>query len=378
MSLGSRDSNRGLRTEQAKRMIVRYVQDLKLKAGDRVPSYQKLRSELSLGNATIARAVESLRSDGVLATRHRDGMYVVDPGAGGHYGRVVGLVALRAGHRGVGPFYSYLLQALQAEFQSHGCRSELFFRPPTTEDDVVLDFFPGLERSISVGLLDAVVLTASIDQRSWQQLEARNMYPCFVGSYTHAPRGVFVDVSDALRSMVGELISRGCRRVGLIGGSGVVRELLWPVFCEILKDVDGADPESLYFSDSGVEGARRIAARILAGNAVDRPDGMAILDDMMAMAFTSYLARESSDYAPRLAVMRNKQVALEYPCKDIAILECDIDELARKTARITLQYLIEGKCRTEQRWVSPRRIEPDVRSVPEQIPQPDQGALISV
>lgn len=378
MSLGSRDSNQGLRTEQAKRMIVRHVRDLNLQPGDRIPSYQKLRSELGLGDATITRAVKSLKSDGVLITRRRAGMYVVDSEAGGHYGRVVGLAALRAGDRGVGPFYSYLLQALQAEFQSHGCRSELFYQNPTVEDTVGLELLPGLERSISTGLLDAVVLTANIDHQSWQHLEEEGMYPCFVGAYTHSPRAVFLDVGGAMRSMVCELIMRGCRRPALIGGDGVVRELIWPAFCDMLKDVGGADPEWLYFTGSGVEGARQIAARILACDVADRPDGIAILDDMAALAFTSYLVRERSDYAPQFAVMAHRQIALEYPFKDIMMFECDIDELARNTAEITLQYLVGGKRRTEQRWVSPRRIDRDALSVPAGIPETERAALMSV
>jgi DNA-binding LacI/PurR family transcriptional regulator len=377
MSLGSRNSNQGLRTEQAKRMLVRYVWDLNLKTGDRVPSYQSLRSQLGLGDGTIARAVASLKEDGVLTTRNRTGTYVADPHAAGHYGRVVGLLALRPGGKEVGPFYSFLLHDLQSYFHSHGCRSEIFYRKPTTKDAVGLDYFHGLERSITNGLLDALVLTANVDQQSWQQLEKIKMHPCFVGALTHTPRGVFIDMVGAMRSMVLNLIDRGCRRPGLIGGSGDLHDLIWPQFCDILKDVGGADPNRLFFTiRNGIEGGRQSAAQILACNTPDRPDGIAILDDVTAMAFTSCLAREKSEYSPRFAVMTNKQIPLEYPFKDITFFEFDTSELVKRTGKLTMQYLIKGKSETEKILVSLRQIKGDALSVPTIIPEASQGASI--
>ena len=60
MSLGTIKSNQGLKTERAKRLLVRYIREKELRKGDPLLSQNELRTRLKLGAVTINRAVQAL------------------------------------------------------------------------------------------------------------------------------------------------------------------------------------------------------------------------------------------------------------------------------------------------------------------------------
>lgn len=336
-------------------MLVRYIWDLNLKEGDRLPPYKSLRTTLGLGDATINRAVRSLEQSGVLETVRTVGTYVVDPDADGHLGRIIGLAALRSGDVQLGPFYSCLLHYLQTHLREVGCQTRVFYQKPTMENTVNLDHFPGLERSVNHKEIDSVILTSNLDKSSWQKLEAATMYPCFVGAPTPSPRGVFIDLKDVTRAMVRDLIDRGCRRPALAIPPGSVHGLFLPVFREALKGVKDVDPEQLYFSGIAIQGGREIAEQIMAMDPSARPDGIAIVDDQIGIGLANHLVREMPGYSPRLACMVNKQVPVDFPFKDVNYFEIDINELAESAIGMTIQLLRRGETQSERIWVAPQR-----------------------
>ena len=261
MSLGTVKSNQGLKTERAKRLLVRHIRERGLGRGDPLLPQNELRKKLDLGAVTISRAVQALAQEGVLRTKHRVGTYVLDPNADGRCGRVVGLATLCNTDENVSAFFSYLLRFLQTAFHELGCQTVVFpMKQKSKEIDTVsLDYFPGLERSVFQGELDAVVLAANIDKKSWRRLENAKMCPCFVGVPTPSPRGVYVDLLQTARMMVQELIDSGCRRPAVAMPSGTLHGDFFPIFCELLKDLEGVSPERLYFTGNQIPGGHRIA-----------------------------------------------------------------------------------------------------------------------
>lgn len=348
MSLGSRQSNQGLRTEQAKRVLVRYIWDLNLQPGDKLPAYEALRRKLGLGSATINRAVCSLEQQGVLETKRRVGTFVVDPEADGHPGWVIGLAALRSGDGGVGPFYSCLLHYLQTSFHELGCKTEVFYQKSSDRDTVDLDCFPGLLRSVTHGKLDSLVLTANLDKTSWGILDKSGMNPYFVGAPTPASRGVFIDFESAINEMIGDLIHRGCRRPALVSPDGSVHGSFFPVFRESTKSLAGFDPEDFHFTGHSIDGGLRICDQICQIRPDERPDGIAIVDDQIAMGLMNKMVRVSNSYSPPFAVMVNKQVQMCFPYDDVEVFEIDIQKLADATVKNAMG-LLRGNQPTEDR-----------------------------
>ena len=232
-------------------------------------------------------------------------------------------------------------------------------KPKSEATDVVgLDHFPGLERSVLQGELDAVVLVAHIDEESWWMLENSRMCPCFVGAPTPSPRGVFVDLLQTARMMVQELIDRGCRRPAVAMPPGLLHGDFFPVFCELLRDLPGANPGRLYFTGGHISGGHRIAEAIAARVAEDRPDGIAVMDDYVGMGLTCELARARVEYFPLLACMVNKHVPVDFPFEDIVFFEVDVRELARAAVKLVAEWFKGGKIDREQTWMTAKRVNP--------------------
>jgi DNA-binding transcriptional regulator YhcF (GntR family) len=358
LSLGTIKSNQGLKTEQAKRLLVRHIREQGLRKGDPLLSQNELRTKLNLGAVTISRAVHALAKEGVLKTRPKVGTYVVDPDADGRCGRVIGLASLCTTEKDQSVFYSCLQRYLLTNFQELGCQTVVFQMKPKskTMDTVSLDYFPGLERSVFQGELDAVVLVANIDKKSWRRLENANMFPYFVGTPTPSPRGAYIDLLQSARVMVQELIDRGCRRPAVAMPSGTLHGDFFPIFCELLKDLEGTNPEQLYFSGAHIRGGHRIARTIIARDPQYRPDGIAIVGDYIGMGLTCELARERLEYFPRLACMVNKYVPLDFPFNDIVFFEVDVQELAHTAVKMVTGWFKSDKIEQEQTWITAKKI----------------------
>ncbi|MGE3619953.1 MAG: GntR family transcriptional regulator [Acidimicrobiia bacterium] len=61
--------------EQIRRMVAAGT----LRPGHRLPTIRQLATDLGLAKGTVARAYELLESDSIIATRGRQGSFVVDP-----------------------------------------------------------------------------------------------------------------------------------------------------------------------------------------------------------------------------------------------------------------------------------------------------------
>lgn len=379
MKRTSKNANLGLRTEQAKQFLVRYIWDLKLKPGDKLPPHEVIRNKFGLGNATITRALKSLKVDGVLSAKRRVGTYVVDSQADGHAGRVIGLTSVQPENGNIGPAHFYLLHYLQMFFRSVGCQTVVFYCNPTHGKYVVgMDYFPGLKRSVEEHRLDAVVLVGTdISEESWRWIEERKMHPCVVG-ITHAPVGVMLDYESMTQRAIELLVSQGCKRPGIAISPGVIRDFVWPVFCRVTKNLVGFDPERFYFEGISADGGNQIARDVLARNPSDRPDGLAILDDQIAMGLISHLVRKRSTnqkYLPLLACQTNKQIPMDFPVDEIVRFEVDIDLLARTVVQMLIGHLQNPGLPWETQRIMLREITGNVEEEMDQVVHLRQSLL---
>ena len=98
------------KTERAKQLLVRYIRDRQMTTGDKLPPQNELRRIFHYGAATVSSAINALKQDGVLEVRDKVGVFVADPEAGGHAGRVIGITMLYGENNF---YYSCLLASLQ-------------------------------------------------------------------------------------------------------------------------------------------------------------------------------------------------------------------------------------------------------------------------
>lgn len=355
MSLGTRQSNQGLRTQQAKRMLVRHIWESNLQQGDRLPSYAALRERLQLGDATISRAVRSLEQEGVLQTVNRVGTFVVDSQAGGYSGWVVGLAALRTGDNGLGPFYSCLLHNLQVGFRAEGCKTEIYYQNRSDSDVVGLDDLPGLERSVDQNEISGVVLTSNLDADSWASLEASGVCPYFVGAPTSAVRGTFIDYQDACEQMAGDLIGRGCRNPALILPATSVLDQAKHISPEFAELFGRTAPRGHVWTAAGMAGGRLLADQVLSMPPEARPDGLVIADDQIATGLMNKLAREDPHYKPHFCVLTNSRIEFDAPFKNVRCFEVNLQVLVESATHNVMKLLRGGKIETDRVQIKARR-----------------------
>ena len=354
-----RNGNMGLRTEHAKQSVVRYIRDMRLKSGDKLPPNELIRTELGLGNATITRAINALKEDGVLSTKRRVGTYVGDPEADGHPARIIGIGAQKSGDPGIGPFYSCLFHYLSTYLHDQGCQAILFHCKPTHgESAVELGYFPGLQRSVEEHRLDGVLLMVDISQAAWDWLETRKMHPVFVGATAHVPVGVMIDYSTLAQQAIDELLRQGFTKPAIVIASGVIGDFVRPVFSQMTRHLPNFDPDRFYFAPS-IRKTKDIAEELLRRPRSEQPDGLAILDDQIALELIAGLVRQKLNggkYLPPFVVHTNKQIPMTFPLSPITRFEVDIDVLAREVVHMLENRLRLPATPLETKWIVPQKV----------------------
>ncbi len=350
--------NLGLKTEQAKLALVRYISDLNLRPGDKLPSQETIRAELGLGNATITRALNELKQDGVLATKRRIGTYVLDSNADGHPARIIGIGAFQSGDPGVGPFYSCLLHHMLTHLTESNCQAIIFHcRPTYGKWGIELDYFPGLKRNVEQKRLDGIILMADISSRAWSWLEERQMYPVFVGANKGISSGVMIDYRQSVREAIRILFSNGVNRPAVIMYKGLTSASVKSEFIKLTGNRRGFNPRKFYFAETQAKGTPpKVIEKIYSLPKNERPDGLAILDDQLANEIITEITRRrlaGDDYLPKFVVQTNKQIPIAFPIEPIAKLEVDVDVLASNVVAFLIDKLRNRQSVRKIIWISP-------------------------
>ncbi len=350
--------NLGLKTEQAKLALVRYISDLNLRPGDKLPSQETIRAELGLGNATITRALKELKKDGVLTTKHRIGTYVLDSNADGHPARIIGIGALQSGDPGVGPVYSCLLHHMLTHLTESNCQAIIFHcRPTYGKYGIELDYFPGLKRNVEQKRLDGIILMADISSRAWSWLEERQMYPVFVGPNTDMPSGVMIDYRQSIREAIRIFSSNGINRPAVIMYKGSTSASVKSEFIKLTGNRKGFNARKFYFAETQAKDTPpKAIEKIYSLPKNERPDGLAILDDQLASKIITEITRRrlaGDDYLPKFVVQTNKQIPIAFPIEPIAKLEVDVDVLASNVVALLIDKLRNKQNIRKIIWISP-------------------------
>ncbi len=362
-----RTPNLGLKTEIAKLALVRYIRDLNLCAGDRLPPQETIRAELGLGNATITRALEELKREGILATKRRVGTYVVDPNADGYPARIIGIGSLQSGDPGVGPFFSCLLHHILTHLTELNCHAVIFHCKPTYGKwGIGLDYFPGLKRNVKQKRLDGVILMADISKQAWNWLEKNHMHPIFVGASTYALSGVMIDYRESTQQAIQILLNEGIKKPGVVIHEGITSKFVKSEFLKVTSRLKNFDPKTFYFEEpQGKNAPPTMIDKIYSLPKSKRPDGLAILDDQLANKIISEIVKRKlagDDYLPKFVVQTNKQTPISFPIKPIATLEVDIDELASKLVTLFIDKLKGNNDDQKIIWVAPHIVSTNRRT----------------
>ena len=317
------------RVERARNALITYIHDNGLVCGDRLPAYAQLRSEFGFGSQTIAAAVDSLCSLGVLEVRDKVGLFVADPHAGNLTGRTVAVVVRNLS----GSAYAATLAGfIQKLLNEKNCRCLTFFQTTDPEESPFpgLAEFPGLEQAVFEHRCDGIISLCQFSQSSMELLERSGIPCCFTGDDDHEamPLGVVIEVKRFIQDAVKALTNAGC--------SSIIQ------LCASKEQLTLRGNELPAMVGSSYSGGAEIAARLLEMPPEKRPDGIISDDDTIVSGLLSGLFKgqfPDVTYLPQIATIIHRELGEIYPSDKMILFEQEIEKYAQMSVSLLLDVL---------------------------------------
>ena len=340
--------------------LIRWVHTNHLSVGDRLPPQETLRKSLGVGNATINGAMRALTDCGALTRKRNVGTVVLDPSRWPSGVWAVGLASFVVAGQGAGSFFADLNHRLTAGLTDAGCRVRSYVQSvkqgqgplPLSQYDQLLD-------DVNDGLVDAVVTSTFLHLPA---LEAacpaiKKLPVIHVGSQEDAPSSVIIDQRIMVHDAVLLLHQRGCRRLGVVSIASPTQQgysRFWEGFTSGLAKagLGPSDGRGFHFG-FGLAGGQAAARALLAIAPQDRPDGLIIIDDWIAMGLANALRESGSGYLPRLVVQTNRQTPLTFALP-AARFDVDADELSAHAVAMTMRRLCLRDSKGNVEWLAPK------------------------
>lgn len=317
------------RVESARNALITYIHDNGLSRGDRLPAYAQLRSEFGFGSQTIAAAVESLCSLGVLEVRDKVGLFVADPHGGHLTGRTVAVAVRNL----AGSAYAATLTGfIQKLLNEQNCRCLTFFQTtdPVQSPCPSLAEFPGLEQAVSEHRCDGLITLCRFSDEGEKFLENYAVPCCFIGDDDHEtmPLSVVIEVKRFIRDAVEALKNAGC--------SNIVQ------LCASADQLALRSSELPAFVGDSYAGGTEIARKLMAIHPDHRPDGIVSDDDTIVSGLLAGLvARQLPEitYLPRIATIIHGELNEKYPSDRMILFRQNIEEYAALAVNLLLEIL---------------------------------------
>ena len=112
-----------IRKANVKRLLLRYVRDSQLKRGDRLPNQKELLARFDCGATTLTAAIRELCEEGILETKHKVGVYVLENTTAEKICRRIGIMT---GRITGSPFQAFLNAYLESALSQRGSRAVWF------------------------------------------------------------------------------------------------------------------------------------------------------------------------------------------------------------------------------------------------------------
>jgi len=302
------------RKNQLKRLLLQHIRDSHLRPGDKLPGQNVLRQRFGCGGGTFAQAIGELCSEGVLETRDKRGVYLVDPHSGQQYSRRIGIV--------VGQFnnnmtMALLLAHLVEKLNELGCRAISFFQAPESYDHPfnTLEDIPGLRLSVESGELDGIIFTILADSALESFLSEHGIVYAYLGLRVPGKRCYYLDYETIIHRSISILNDSGFRRIAMfyMGWEKAFAQDFQKALAEhgLACQKDNLFPLALGRSnDCYHRQIIRYGMAILRHPTAERPDAFLILDDMLTLFLQEFLLVEDMFWHPAIISLRNAEIYL--------------------------------------------------------------------
>ncbi|MFP4029288.1 MAG: GntR family transcriptional regulator [Candidatus Brocadiia bacterium] len=341
------------RVAEAYKKLLRYIHVHKLTPGDHLPPQEELRNELGYSHHTLSKAMGMLTDAGVVSRKPKVGTIVQNPEAVLKGVWTVGLITQPQEVLEV-PFFAFLSNLLQSQLIRMGCRVHMYPNIDGSGSDR-LEHFPGLPEEVAAERLDGVMATVQLQRNATRSITDNDIVLVHVGPGEKSENAVCIDQRAMVKKAADLFISGGCRQLAVVSnfgeGSGEIG--FWRGFQEALDESPEhqSDGESLH-EGNGPESGTEVARKILERPASERPDGLIVVDDRIAMGLTVELSK-TEDYRPRIAVQANREVPLAFPIP-VTRFYVNIEEMARLGAQKMVRQLRDPSEPDGVTWLEPQ------------------------
>ena len=317
------------RVESARNALITYIHDNGLVSGDRLPPYAKLRAEFGFGSQTIAAAVDSLCSLGMLEVRDKVGLFVADPNGGHLTGRTVAVAIRNLAGSAYAATLSGFIQKLLSE---KNCRCLTFFQStdPAESPSPALAEFPGLEQAVFEHRCDGIISLCPFSAGDLKRLDAHGIPCCFIGDDDHEamPLSVVIEVKRFISDAEEALKKNGCRNIIQLCASE-----------EQLNLRNNSLPAMV---GNSYAGGVKIADALLDAAPEKRPDGIISDDDTIVSGLLAQLiARQlpDVDYLPYIATIIHAELGEKYPSGRMILFQQEIEKYASMAVSLLMDVL---------------------------------------
>lgn len=302
-----------------------------MRAGEALPSIKDLRQEYGVSQPTVDRAIQELRSEGMLDSRRGSGVYVTLLAAQ----RTVGVYF---GENFFAPdapkFYSTLLGYLQRLAANRGMSLRYYLADcNVTPEERMQDRF---RMDLDNGVLEGVLVAGNID-RVYFHGPLQEIPAVVLSGGEHLPEVVHEDYPQAVRMGVRALGAAGCRRVGLWAPSGTrisylrQREAFLQEVSECGLEVCGAwDYDWSTTGNYGLFGYCEFMERWPEWMEEKRlPDGLLIMDDNVTTGVlrAAQKLRVKIPHKLRIATHANREIS-DFGTADLIRLDFSVERIA--------------------------------------------------
>jgi hypothetical protein len=339
--------------------LIRLINERNFKPGDRLPTQDSLRTMLSYSHNTLTRAMRSLVDYGVVKRRPSEGTVVADPDAVIPDLWTVGM-AMHAPHVMTDNLsISTLQRFLTSHLSRMGCASKSYiYQGKPAYNPKTLSNYPGLEADIDAGRVNAVLSPAHFPDPIVQSIRKKGVVVYRVGVSEVMHCGVLIDSRSYVTQAVQMLAQQSCHRVRVIASEGSwlndldqTRQALIKVCRQTNLSVKAITAPHL---GSTTATGRAIGQYLLSQPEADRPDGLIVMLDTLAIGLSQVLVE--SNYRPRMTVLSHRQIPVPY-FLPVHCFDVDIDHVARQLVDMIIQRLKCPGTPDEIRWIAPQLAE---------------------
>lgn len=348
----------------------------RLGAGTKMPTVNELCASLEVSRATLDHALAELERGGVLKRHHGSGIYVAPGLDEATLAVLIGNDPLR---QSMSPSYRLQIEAIERVLADRDGRVDVYVDAAAARSPSVARRH--LANDIRAGMVQGVVLLGSSGPEQFDWLTRQGVPFVGLGGGRRGWR-VTTDKARLIDQALRALVERGCQRIGMVrhmegrllrergdaGGERFKRALaehglrFEPAYSrQWVREVDEwRRPLAATFEELGYQAGCDLASVAPA----DRPDGLVVLDDMMARGLMVGLTRSGVELGRDVAIasfaMRDSSALLGFEDR-IDRIEFEADDLARATCAM-LQTLIDGqRPRTNRTYIPPARLIPRSR-----------------